>query len=99
MRPDLQRIAVEVQACPAVAGLHAGLDAAIVTTLSEGQLIGVAIAGGYLLIGVVGRYPAGAADIAEQIRAASTKYAHGYRIVVSIEDVHVPDDEPTGTSR
>lgn len=97
-RPDFERIAVTVQACPAVAGLHGGPHDTIATSLPRGQLVGVAIDGDELLIAVVGRYPATVTTIADQVRAAATAHAPGYRIVVSVEDLHVPDDAQHGPS-
>lgn len=96
MNPDLERIAVVVQACPAVAGLHPGQRTSIATTLPQGYLLGVALDGADLTIGVVGRFPARVADIAAQVRAAAAEHAPGYRIVVSVEDMHVPDDDQSG---
>lgn len=100
MNPDLERIAIAVQACPAVAGLHGGPDAAIASVLPQGHPLGVAVDSAELVIGVVGRFPARVSDIAAQVRAAAAEYAPDHRIVVSVEDMHVPDDdqdEPTIT--
>lgn len=57
MSPDLERIVLAVQSCPAVAGLHSGRLGRIVTQLRLGTLFGVLVADATITIGVVGRPP------------------------------------------
>jgi hypothetical protein len=49
--------------------------------------------GNDLIIGVVGRYPAGVGVIAAQVRVAAADLAPNHRVIVSVEDFHVPDDD------
>jgi hypothetical protein len=45
MIPDLERIAVAVQTCPAVAGLHPGPHDTITTDTPQGRMVGLAVEG------------------------------------------------------
>lgn len=94
MNPDLERIAQAVQACPAVAGLHSGPGEETVTYLRRGRLVGVRVVDGQLAIGVIGHYPAAVAEIADQVRAAAAPYVADMTVIVTVEDLHVIDDDP-----
>lgn len=93
MTPDVERIALAVQACPAVAGLHSGRLGVIVTHLPEGTLTGIRVHESEIIIGVIGRYPTSVSEIAAQVRAAVAALAPGLAVVVHIEDMHVPDED------
>ncbi len=93
MTPDVERIALAAEACPAVAGLHSGRLGATVTRLPQGTLTGVLVRDREIIIGVIGRYPAPVAEIAAQVRAAVGPLAPGLAVVVHVEDMHVRDDE------
>ncbi|AIJ24762.1 MULTISPECIES: hypothetical protein [Amycolatopsis methanolica group] len=67
---DAGRIATAVQACPHVAGLHAGRFGEIATYLPGGRVPGVRIRPEEITVGVVGHYPAPVRDIAQEVRAA-----------------------------
>ncbi len=92
--PDLERIALAVQACPAVAGLHAGRFESTVTHLAVGRLVGLSVDGDDITIGVVGMYPATVTEIAAQVREAVAEYTAGMSVVVNVEDLHVPATRP-----
>lgn len=94
MSPDLDRIVLAVQACPAVAGLHSGRLGETATPLRVGTLFGVLVADATITIGVVGRYPSSVAEIAAQVRAAVTPHTCGMTVIVNVEDLHVPEQEP-----
>lgn len=93
MTPDVERIALAVQACPAVAGLHSGRLGATVTHLPQGTLTGILVLEREMVVGVVGRYPTSVAEIAQQVRAAVSPLVLGLAVTVHVEDMHVPDAE------
>ncbi len=89
MTPDLERIAIAVLACPAVAGLHSGRFGTTVTHLPVGRLVGLSVKDAVLVVGVIGVYPAGVAEIAAQVRAAVADHAPGMDVVVNVEDLYI----------
>lgn len=95
MSLDVRLVALAVQACPAVAGLHSGADGENVTYLREGRLIGIRVGDGQITVGVVGRFPAGVAEIAAQVRAAVATHAPDLVVIVNVEDMFVPEPPPS----
>ncbi|MGH4017209.1 MAG: hypothetical protein ACRDSL_25440 [Pseudonocardiaceae bacterium] len=87
-------IAVAVQACPTVAGLHGGRFGQATTYLPGRRVAGVAVFPGEIVIGVVGRYPASISEIAAQVRAAVAAVAPGVPVTVNIEDLALPGEDP-----
>lgn len=83
--PDLAaRIAVDVQSCPLIAGLHGGPLDRIVTPTGAGRLVGVRMDGDVVEIGVVRRAGADPDLLAEQVRAAVVACVPVARVDVSI---------------
>jgi len=104
MTADLGRIAHSVRVCPAVAGLHAGPFGTTATRLPGGRLIGIAMrdapgAAPQIAVGVIGCYPASIAEIDAQVRAAVAQHAPGVAVIVTVEDLHVPGDDPQPAAR
>ncbi len=97
--PDLERIALAVQACPAVAGLHGGRFDSTVTRLPVGRLVGLALNDTGIVVGVVGVYPSGVAEIVAQVRAAVHEVVPGMDVTVNVEDLYVPDTDAEGLER
>jgi anti-anti-sigma factor len=89
VKPDLDQIAAAVLACRAVFRLHGGPAETV-----HGQApVGITAVHGEIVVGVVGCYPATVSEIAAQVRGAVAPYAPGVRVVVNVEDLHVPDDD------
>lgn len=82
------RIAVDVQACPLVAGLHGGDLADIATGTDGGRLVGVRVHGGTVTVGVVGREPASPDAVADQVRAAVAEHSPHARVDVDVVAHH-----------
>ena len=91
---DPERIALAVQACALVAGLHGGAFGEVATYLPGRRIAGIQVRPTGLEIHVVGRYPATMAAIAAQVRAAAATLTDLRPIDVTIEDV-VPVGAPT----
>lgn len=94
MSLDVHRIALAVEACPVVAGLHGGSLGETTTYLREGRLVGIHVDHGQITIGVIGYYPASVSEIASQVRAAVAPFAPDLDVIVNVEDLHVPDPSP-----
>ena len=84
--PDthLPRIALAVQACPLVAGLHGGAMNAITTRTAAGRLVGLFRCHNVLVVGVIGRGPAAVTEIAAQVRAAVAALAPHLYVTVTV---------------
>ena len=67
---DADRLATAVRARPHVAGLHGGRFGEIATYLPGRRIAGIRIRPDAITIGVTGRYPATAAEIDADVRAA-----------------------------
>ncbi|MEV6908713.1 hypothetical protein [Amycolatopsis sp. NPDC051071] len=67
---DADRIATAVQALPVVAGLHSGRFGEIATLLRGRRIPGIRVRDDEITIGVIGRYPATAVEISDDVRAA-----------------------------
>ena len=80
----LGRIALAVQACPLVAGLHSGALNAITTRTPAGRLIGVFRHRNVLVVGVIGRGQAPVTEIAAQVRAAVATLAPHLYVTVTV---------------
>ncbi len=99
--PDPELIALTVQACPLVAGLHGGAFGEVATYLPGRRVVGVRVGDARVEIHVVGRYPASMAQIAGQIRNAIVGLSGAAVVDVTIEDVaelgeDVPDASAAG---
>jgi len=99
--PDPELIALTVQACPLVAGLHGGAFGEVATYLPGRRVVGVRVGDARVEIHVVGRYPASMAQIAGQIRNAIVGLSGAAVVDVTIEDVaelgeDVPDALASG---
>jgi hypothetical protein len=78
------RIAVDVQSCSLIAGLHGGPLNRIVTLTAAGRLVGVRVEGDVVEVGVVGWAGADPGRLVDQVRAAVTACAPRARVDVSI---------------
>lgn len=87
-------LALAVQACPAVAGLHGGRFGQATTYLPGRRVAGVGVGPGEIVVGVIGRYPASVAEIAGQVRAAVATLAPGVPVTVHVEDIVLPGENP-----
>ncbi|WP_410665390.1 hypothetical protein [Amycolatopsis sp. lyj-84] len=67
---DADRIATAVQAQPRIAGLHSGRFGEIATLLRGRRIPGIRVRDDEITIGVVGRYPATAVEISDDVRIA-----------------------------
>ncbi len=99
---DAGRIAAAIAALPTVAGPHSGRFGEIATLLPGRRIPGVRIRPGEITVGVTGRYPATAARIAADVRAAVGPA--GCPVHVRIGDIAAPipiavtGDEPRTTA-
>jgi hypothetical protein len=89
---DAGRIAIAVQALPDIAGLHSGRFGEIATLLPGRRIPGVRIRPDEITIGVTGRYPATAHQIAADVRAAVGPV--GCPVHVRIGDIAAPTSIP-----
>lgn len=93
-------IAQVARACPAVAGLHGGLFGRCTTYLPGRRVPGVTLAGDGAVVGavvgVVGRHPAGVAEIASQVRAAVGAVVPEVPVTVIVEDLLLPGERLPG---
>ncbi len=87
---DADHLAAAVMASPLVAGLHGGAFGEVATYLPGRQITGIRITDSDLEVHVVGRFPATAAEIAAQVRAAAAPWGRGLPINVTIADLAVP---------
>ncbi len=67
---DADRIATAVRARPHIAGLHSGRFGEIATLLRGRRIPGIRIRDDEITIGVIGRYPATAVEISDDVRTA-----------------------------
>lgn len=78
------RIAVDVQSCPLIAGLHGGPLGQIVTLTGAGRLVGIRVDGDVVAVGVIGRAAADPQQLVDQVRAAVLACLPAARVDVSI---------------
>lgn len=81
------RVAAAVAACPGVARLVPG---PLATHLPHRVVMGVAVRGGVVRVGVVARHGWPLPEVARQVREAAEVAASGWRVDVAIEDIDVP---------
>jgi len=67
---DADRVATAVRALSAVAGLHSGRFGEIATLLRGRRIPGIRVHDDEITIGVIGRYPATAVEIGDDVRTA-----------------------------
>jgi uncharacterized alkaline shock family protein YloU len=89
---DVDLIAAAVQACPLVAGLHAGLHGSVATLLPGRRVPGVRVVevddrAVRLEISVAVPYGAVLAQVGEQVRTAVAPLAPGLPAEVTVADV------------
>jgi hypothetical protein len=89
---DVDLVAVAVLACPLVAGLHGGTFGEVATYLPGRRVTGIRTTPTGLEIHVIARFPATAARLADQIRAAVAPWAGGLPVDVVLEDVLLPGE-------
>jgi hypothetical protein len=94
---DADRIAAAVQANREVAGLDGGRYGEIATYLPGRRVSGVRIRPDSVTIGVIGRYPATAAEIDACVRAAVGPLDRPLH--VHIGDLHIGDIRSTTVDR
>lgn len=87
------RIAIGVQSCPLIAGLHSGELDRIVTLTEAGRLVGVRLDGDVVEVGVVGRAGADPDRVVDQVRAAVTECVAVARVDVRIAADHDSDTD------
>lgn len=95
---ELARIALAVQACPLVAGLHSGSRDAICTATPDGRLVGLFLHREIIVVGVIGRSPATITEIAAQVRAAVGVLAPALYVTVSVVAMLAIDHTSAGMS-
>jgi len=96
--PDPESIALAVQSCPLVAGLHAGAFGEVASYLPGRRIRGVRVTVTAVEVHVVGRYPAPMDEIAAQVRRVLAPLTGSLPVHVVIEDVALPGEpvtEPT----
>jgi hypothetical protein len=96
--PDPESVALAVQSCPLVAGLHAGAFGEVASYLPGRRIRGVRVTATEVEVHVVGRYPAAMDEIAAQVRRTLAPLTGPLPVNVVIEDVALPGDpvtEPT----
>ncbi|WP_205414098.1 hypothetical protein [Amycolatopsis thermalba] len=93
---DADRIATAVQAQPTVADLHGGRFGEIATYLPHRRVRGIRIRPGEITVGVIGRYPATADRIGDDVRTAVTAQpgTAGHAVHVHIADLLPQDNGP-----
>ena len=89
-------IAEAAEACPAVAGLHGGRFGQHTTYLPGRRVSGVTLSCEEAVVGVVGSYPAGVAEIAAQVRTAVGAVVPGVPVTVNVEDLLLPGQQMPG---
>ncbi|QXV59285.1 hypothetical protein [Amycolatopsis sp. TNS106] len=93
---DADRIATAVRARPSIAGLHSGRFGEIATLLRGRRVPGIRIRDDEIIIGVVGRYPATAVEISDDVLVAVGQVDRPVR--VRIGDIAPPAAEDPGTT-
>lgn len=91
---DAEAVSAAALACPNVAGLSSGAVAEVATYLPGRRVSGIRIQDDVLEVHVVARWGSPLPDIAEQVRSLVRPLAGGRSVMVAIEDVEVPGDEP-----
>lgn len=86
--PDLGRLALAVQDCPAVVALHPGGRGAITAVLDGGRLAGLFLSGTVLVVGVVAVAGTPSAAVVDQVRAAVRVHAPHLFVAVTVVGHH-----------
>ena len=84
---DVDAIAAETLACPAVAGLHEGGTRAVATYLPGRRVIGIRVENSRVLVSVVLAYGSSVRSLEAQVRSALASHVGGRRVDVHVADV------------
>jgi hypothetical protein len=90
--PDPELIALTLEACPLVAGLHGGAYGEVASYLPGRRIRGVRVTVDAVEVHVVGRYPASMDQISGQVRSALAPLVGRLPVDVVIEDVALPGE-------
>lgn len=90
---EAEGIATAALSCPAVAALHSGPFAALVTLLPGRRIDGVRSDADRIAIGVVAAFGTPLVLLADQVRAAVAPLAHGRGIDVHVADLQLPEEQ------
>lgn len=92
---DPAAVAGAVLSCVGVVGMHGGLAGEAASYLPGQRITGVRVLPDRVEVHVIARWPVTAAQVAEQIRAATTLAAHGRPVDVVVGDVLLPEVHPS----
>ena len=93
---DADAVSTAVLACDSVSGLSAGSVEEVATYLPGRRVKGIRVRDEVVEVHVVARWGTPLPDVGRQVQAAVAPLAAGRSIVVAIEDVDLPGDEPAG---